>query len=265
MSGKDAKKAESYVRLFFMERLLERVSVSDYRQKFILKGGLLTASLLGIDLRTTMDIDTSVTAIDLNENGIRRIIESICSTEMDNNIFFDIKSTEKIMDDFDYPGVRVHLEGRFEGVRQPVKIDVSTDDVITPAAIEYDYRLMFEDRTIKLMSYNTETLLAEKIQTILARGIANTRLRDYYDVYMIAEKSEFDMETLRQAFSATCNKRKTIFAANQVADILNLIENDNVLRDNWAKYGIKNEYARGIEWYDVVSGIKSIILSLILR
>ena len=263
LSGKDAKKAESYVRLFFMERFLERVSVSDYRHNFILKGGLLTSSLLGIDLRTTMDIDTTVTAIDLNENEIRRIVESICTVEMDDNISFEIIHMETIMDDFEYPGVRVHLEGHFEGIRQPIKIDVSTDDVITPAAIEYDYRLMFEDRTIKLMSYNTETLLAEKIQTILARGIANTRLRDYYDVYMIAGKEEYDMEILRQAFSATCSKRNTVYDADQAAEILNLIENDDVLRNNWTKYGTKYEYARGIEWDDVIPGVKSTIQTIV--
>lgn len=263
LSGKDAKKAESYVRLFFMERFLERVSVSDYKDNFILKGGLLTSSLLGIDLRTTMDIDTTVTAIDLNEDEIRRIIDSFCNIAMDDNISFEITSTETIMDDFEYPGVRVHLEGRFEGIRQPIKIDVSTDDVITPAAIEYEYRLMFEDRSIKLLSYNTETLLAEKTQTILARGIANTRLRDYYDVYMIADKAEFDMDLLRKAFSATCNKRSKVFDAKQADDILNLIENDDVLKNNWIKYGTKNDFARNVDWQDVILSVKKTIQTII--
>ncbi len=263
LSDKDAKKAESYVRLFFMERFLERVYVSDYRDNFILKGGLLTSSLLGIDLRTTMDIDTTVTAIDLNEEEIRRIVESICSIAMDDNVSFEITSTETIMDDFEYPGVRVHLEGHFEGIRQPIKIDVSTDDVITPSAIEYEYQLMFEDRSIKLLSYNTETLLAEKTQTILARGIANTRLRDYYDVYMLADKVEFDMDVLRQAFFATCNKRSTVIDARQADEILNLIENDEVLRNNWIKYGTKNGFARNVDWQDVVSGVKEKIQTII--
>ena len=263
LSGRDPKKAESYVRLFFMERFLERVSKSQYRDNFILKGGLLTSSLLGIDLRTTMDIDTTVTAIDLNEEEIRRIIEDICSIEMDDNISFKITSMETIMDDFEYPGVRVHLEGYFEGIRQPIKIDVSTDDVITPSAIEYVYRLMFETRSIKLMSYNLETLLAEKIQTVLDRGIANTRLRDYYDVYMIADKAKFDMDVLRLAFSATCNKRNTVFDANQVADILSLVENDDVIKGHWIKYSEKNEYVRNLEWQDVITGVKKTIQTII--
>lgn len=263
LSGKDPKKAESYVRLFFMERFLERVSVSDYKDNFILKGGLLTSSLLGIDLRTTMDIDTTVTAIDLNEDEIRRIIDSICNIAMDDNISFEITSTEIIMDDFEYPGVRVHLEGRFEGIRQPIKIDVSTDDVITPSAIEYEYRLMFEDRSIKLLSYNTETLLAEKTQTILARGIANTRLRDYYDVYMIADKAEFDVDVLRKAFSATCNKRSTVFDSKQADEILNLIEKDDVLKNNWVKYGTKNDFARNVDWQDVISCVRTAIQTII--
>ena len=221
MSNQDARRAENLMRLYFMERFLERVSVSDYREKFVLKGGMLTASLLGVDMRTTMDIDTTVKALPLTEQDISKTIGEICSIDIGDHVSFEIKHMETIMDDFEYPGVRMQIEGHFEKLRQAIKIDVSTDDVITPDAIEYEYRLTFEERTIRLMSYNTETLLAEKIQTILSRGIANTRLRDYYDVYMLISNREFSWEVLKAAFKATCEKRRTVFteetAGEQIA------------------------------------------------
>ena len=151
LANGDVRKAETLMRIFFMERFIERVSVSEYREKFILKGGMLTSSLLGIDMRTTMDIDTTVRSLPLTDEDIQRIIAEIISIQLDDGISFKIVSTERIMDEFDYPGVKVHLEGVLEGIRQPIKIDVSTDDVITPGAIEYEYKLMFEDRTIKLI------------------------------------------------------------------------------------------------------------------
>ncbi len=244
----DVRKAETYIRLYFMERLLERISISEYKEKFVIKGGILASSLLGIDMRTTMDIDTTVRALPLTDADIQKIINVICNIEIDDSVTFRITHMEQIMDDFDYPGVKVHLEGLFEGIRQPIKIDVSTDDVITPGAIEYGYKLMFEDRTIKLMTYNTETLLAEKMQTILARGIANTRLRDFYDVYMITTNLEFSWNTLAEAFEATCQKRGTMFSAEKTDSILKLIAADTTLKGNWERFRNKNEFAKELEW-----------------
>ena len=244
----DVRKAETYIRLYFMERLLERISISEYKERFVIKGGILASSLLGIDMRTTMDIDTTVRALPLTDADIQKFVNEICSIEIGDSVTFRITHTEQIMDDFDYPGVKVHLEGLFEGIRQPIKIDVSTDDVITPSAIEYNYKLMFEDRTIKLMTYNTETLLAEKMQTILARGIANTRLRDFYDVYMITTNLEFSWDTLAEAFEATCQKRDTMFSVEKADSILKLIAGDTTLKGNWERFRNKNEFAKELEW-----------------
>ena len=244
----DVRKAETYIRLYFMERLLERISISKYKERFVIKGGILASSLLGIDMRTTMDIDTTVRALPLTDIDIQKFVNEICSIEIDDSITFRITHTEQIMEDFDYPGVKVHLEGIFEGIRQPIKIDISTDDVITPRAIEYDYKLMFEDRTIKLITYNTETLLAEKMQTILARGIANTRLRDFYDVYMITTNLAFSWDTLAEAFEATCQKRDTLFSAEKVDSILKLIAEDAMLKENWERFSNKNEFVKELEW-----------------
>ena len=188
VSGGDDKTAKAYIRIFFMERFMERVSLSLYRDSFIIKGGMLVSSLLGINLRSTMDIDTTVKALALTIEDVSGIIREICDIELDDNVTFRITNVETIMEDFDYPGVRVHLEALLDRLRQPVKIDISTDDVITPGAVEYEYKLMFEDKSIYIYTYNVETTLAEKSQTIINRGIANTRMRDFYDMYELVKK-----------------------------------------------------------------------------
>ena len=180
MSGGNSEVAQALIRTYFMERFLERVSVSEYRNNFILKGGMLVASIVGVDMRATMDIDTTVKALPLNEKDARAIIERIGELQLEDGITFKIKSVKEIMEDFDYPGIRMMIEANLERMRQPFKIDISTDDAITPGAVEYKYKLMFEDRSISVLSYNLETLLAEKMQTILARGLANTRMRDFF-------------------------------------------------------------------------------------
>ena len=180
MSGGNSEVAQALIRTYFMERFLERVSVSEYRNNFILKGGMLVASIVGVDMRATMDIDTTVKALPLNEKDARAIIERIGELQLEDGITFKIKSVKEIMEDFDYPGIRMMIEANLERMRQPFKIDISTDDAITPGAVEYKYKLMFEDRSISVLSYNLETLLAEKMQTILARGLANTRMSDFF-------------------------------------------------------------------------------------
>lgn len=168
-----------------MERFLERLSVSKYKDRFVLKGGMLVASLIGVNLRSTMDIDATVKAVPLMKDELEEIIVEICEIPLDDKVSFIIVNMETIMDEFDYPGIRIYIEASLDKLKQPIKIDVSTDDVITPEAIEYKYPLMFEERDICLNTYNIETLLAEKSQTILNRGVANTRMRDLYDLYEI--------------------------------------------------------------------------------
>lgn len=258
MSSGDSKKAEALLRLYFMERFLERVSLSEYKERFILKGGLLASSLIGVDLRTTMDIDTTVRAIPLNEKDVKDIIKSVCDIDIDDQITFEITSSEVIMDEFDYPGVRIHMIGHLEKIRQAIKIDVSTDDIITPAAIEYDYKLLLEDRSIKILTYNTETLLAEKLQTILQRGLANTRLRDFYDIYEISQKVEYSKEVLSDAFVATCSKRETIYSTNEIESVIDDVKNDSGLQELWKRYKEKNKYVGDISWDEVMQVLYNI-------
>lgn len=168
-NGDDAK-SKALIRLFFMERFLERIAISEFRENFILKGGMLVSSLLGVEMRTTLDMDTTVKAIPLNVDDTKKIVEGICDIQLEDGVRFKVTSIDTIMDEFDYPGVRMHIEAILERMRNTIKIDISTDDIVAPDAVEYEYKLMFEDRSIIIYTYNTETLLAEKLQTIISRG-----------------------------------------------------------------------------------------------
>ncbi len=209
-------------------------------------------------MRATMDIDTTVKALLLNEADVQRIIEEICNIPLEDNVSFQIKSTRTIMEEFDYPGIRVMLEATLDRMRQPIKIDISTDDVITPKAIEYDYKLMFEDRTISVLTYNKETLLAEKMQTIINRGIANTRLRDFYDVYSIMNfyEEQIEKRVLYDAFSATCEKRKTIFTKDDIEATLHLISDDLHMEELWEQFKKSNFYVGELEWKSVIDYVE---------
>ena len=254
VSKGDNNIAKTLIRNFMMERFLERVSLSEYRNNFILKGGMLVASIVGVDMRATMDIDTTVKALPLNEEDARRIISEICMISIEDGVSFQITSITSIMTDFEYPGIRMMLEATLERMRQAIKLDISTDDVITPAAVDYEYKLMFEERTISLLTYNKETLLAEKIQTILARGIANTRLRDFYDVHSIMStyENEVDKELLLEAFQATCKKRETVFSQEEMLDALALLKKDEGLAQMWEQFRKKNYYVGELEWEAVL-------------
>lgn len=263
VSKGDDKVAKSILRIFFMERFLERVSISKYKNNFILKGGLLVSALLGINVRATMDIDTTVQALPLNKNDIVGIILDICEIPIDDNVSFKIISIDTIMDDFDYPGIRLHMEGALDRLRQPIKVDVSTDDAITPQAIEYNYELMFENRVICLNTYNIETLLAEKLQTIIARGTANTRMRDFYDIYEIVQMKNFSYDILRDAFSNTCKKRETPFSRNTILEELNNISSSVDMNAMWNNYKNKNFYVEDIEYEVIVQSIRNTITKII--
>ena len=264
ISKGDDKVAKALIRIFFMERFLERVSMSEYRDQFILKGGMLVSSLLGINVRATMDIDTTVKALPLTEQDISRIVSEICAIRIEDGISFQITSVETIMGDFDYPGVRLHMVGTLEKLRQPIKIDVSTDDVITPRAIEYEYKLMFEERTILLNTYNIETLLAEKTQTIISRGLANTRMRDFYDIYEITGNKEFSWSIASDAFIATCKKRKTEFSNERIEDELRNITNSKELETLWNNYRKKNYFVGQIEYQAMIRLVSDAIRKIAL-
>ena len=266
ISKGDNDVAKALIRTFMMERFLERVSLSKYRNNFILKGGMLVASIVGVDMRATMDIDTTVKALPLNENDAERIISEICAIPLEDGVTFSITSVTNIMTDFEYPGIRMMLEATLDRMRQSIKLDISTDDVITPSAVKYEYKLMFEDRTISLLTYNTETLLAEKVQTIFARGIANTRMRDFYDVYGIVKMNaeKIDKDVLISAFHATCKKRETVFIKDEMTDTLSKIKENEAMAQMWEQFRKKNFFVGDLQWDEVICDVLKTIDEYIL-
>lgn len=260
-NGND-KIAKTMIRLFFMERFLERVSLSKYKEQFILKGGMLTASLLGIHVRATMDIDTTVRALPLIKEDMEKIIKEICELPLDDCIMFKIVRIDTIMDEFEYPGIRIHLEANLEKLRQPIKIDISTDDVITPGAIEYGYPLIFENRKIELYTYNIETLLAEKTQTIISRGTANTRMRDFYDLYEIIQKMKFSWNIYKDAFDATCRRRQTVFTKEEIKLELQNLHSSIQMEEFWNQFKYKSYFVEDIEYSKMLSCLSEAILRI---
>lgn len=238
------------LRIYMMERFLERVTHSKYKNDFIVKGGILVTSMIGISMRSTMDIDTTIRNFDLTKEETTRIINEIKDIPLDDHIEFILNDVSDIMDNMEYPGIRIHMEAKLENLIVPIKIDISTGDVITPGEIKYEYALLLEDRTIQLWSYNLETILAEKIQTILARGVLNTRMRDFYDVTTLFShyKDSINYNDLSLAFVKTCRKRETLSLLKDSKGILSSIKEDKTLQNSWKNYCRKYKYARHIDF-----------------
>ncbi len=249
------------MRIYMMERFLERVSLSVYKDNFIIKGGILITSMVGISMRSTMDIDTTVKGQDLSLENAQRIISDIAEIQLDDGVSFIIKDVETIMDEMEYPGIRFHLEAIFEKMITPIKIDVSTGDVIIPKAIEYKYSLMLEERKIELWSYNLETILGEKLQTILVRERANTRMRDFYDICVLAEMyvDEIIVDDFKAAYEATCRKRESLHIIGNEEKIIGIIENDSQLNNQWVDYQKKFSYASDISFEKTIICAKKLI------
>ena len=245
------------MRLYMMERFLERVSASRYRDDFIIKGGVLVTSMLGVSLRSTMDIDTSIRGHDLSVAQAKVLVAEIADIRIDDGVVFKVVGASPIMDGMEYPGVRLALEALTGKMTTPVKIDVSTGAVMTPGPVEHEYALMLEDRSISLLSYNVETVLAEKLQTILSRGVLNTRMRDFYDVHALLSAFAGDIDTavLKRAFMATCESRRTAGAAANAAKICETISEDKALRPLWGLYQQKYPYANDMGFDSVLESL----------
>lgn len=254
-----SEKSQMLIRIFLMERFLERVSVSKYRDNFILKGGMLVAAYTGLDSRATKDIDTTFRALTLKLENAQNVLEEIIQIDLNDNIQYEIRGYDDIMEDFDYPGLRFTIGAKFDTIDYSFQIDISTDDALTPDAVEYEYKLMLEDRTISLKTYNLETLLAEKLQTIAARGAANTRIRDFYDIYMLSKlyDSVINQITLKEAFEATSRKRRTIDRSADIYTALKFFEQDPEANKNWERFKTKNYFVENIDWNDVMEVVKN--------
>ena len=253
--------ARTLMRIYMMERFLERLAQSEYRDNFILKGGILVTAMIGVAHRSTMDIDTSMKNLNLSAEDALRVVNQVKDIDLDDGVSFEVKDVSNIMDEMEYPGIRVTMNANVGRLITPLKIDISTGDVITPRAIEFNYDLLLEDHSISLWSYNLETILAEKLQTVLARGILNTRMRDFYDIRMLLDTYEdkVNKAVLKDAFAATCKKRGTDHLQEQAEEIIKIIEADEQLQVLWRAYQKKYSYAAEIDYASVISGVRKLM------
>lgn len=253
--------ARTLMRIYMMERFLERLAQSEYRDNFIIKGGILVTAMIGVAHRSTMDIDTSMKNLNLSAEDALRVVNQVKDIDLDDGVSFEVKDVSNIMDEMEYPGIRITMNANVGKLITPLKIDISTGDVITPRAIEFNYDLLLEDRSISLWSYNLETILAEKLQTVLARGILNTRMRDFYDIRMLLDTYEdkINKAVLKDAFAATCKKRGTDHLQEQAEEIIKIIEANEQLQVLWRAYEKKYSYAADIDYASVISGVRKLM------
>lgn len=254
--------AQAVLQSYMLERLLERIASSRYKQKFVLKGGLLIASLVGIDSRTTMDMDATVLGFPLSEETLENVLAEICAIQLDDDVTLTLNGIAPIRDDDEYGGFRAALSARYETINTPLKIDITTGDVITPRAVRYTFHSSFDDKAIQVWAYNVETILAEKVETVLRRSVLNTRPRDFYDVYLLSrtQAAIIDKETFLNALRATSQKRMSLPQLEKRDAILDAILEDATMRQRWERYARDNYYARQITFEDVMASVRNILL-----
>ncbi len=244
-----------------MERFLERIAVSRYRDNFILKGGFLIAAMVGIDMRSTMDIDTTLKGIPVNESEIKKIITEILNTSVNDNVYFEMDSVQPIHDSGEYNDFRIGLTATFFTMKIKLKLDITTGDSIIPSEIDYSYKLMFENRDISIKAYNLQTILAEKIESILARNVTNTRLRDYYDVYILLNTRYFEIQKsdIQTAVRQKSEERGTTIYVENYMKYLDDIRISSDLSSLWDSYAKKYPYSSGISFDAIIEKIGSVL------
>ena len=260
MAAKKNLRAQEVLQMFLFERILERLAVSRYQNNFILKGGLLIASMIGISERTTMNMDTTVRGIQMEEDEIVAAINEILAIDVDDSIIFEFKGIEPIREDDAYNNFRVHLRAKYGKIDSPMKIDITTGDVITPAAIQYNFPMLFEEKTVSIMAYTLETVLAEKYETIIRRNIGTTRARDYYDLHTLyqSRKQEVRPEILKAAVLHTAKKRDSVEDIHDWKDILLDIREEHNLQRLWDNYVSENKYIGGLTFQEVFDTLEEV-------
>ena len=262
MSKKKSADAQILMRNYMMERFLERISLSEYKNQFILKGGMLVAAMVGLDARATMDLDAIIKGTNVSVEDVEMIISQIISIPLDDGVSFQIKRISEIMEEADYPGVRVSMETKFDGVITPLKIDISTGDIITPREIKYNFNLMLENRTIEVWAYNLETVLAEKLETVISRNVTNTRMRDFYDIYILQKLygEQLSKDVLWDALVATAKKRETLeqIETEDIDEVFDEIQSSSVMENLWKAYQRNYSYSADIPWHTIMKSIRTL-------
>lgn len=252
---------QSVLQTYMLERLLERISVSKYKDNFILKGGMLISAILGMSSRSTMDMDTTVKGFELTQENATNILNEICKIQLDDDITFTMKKIELIREDDDYNGYRACLEAKFKNTMPVIlKIDITTGDAITYKEIEYNYNLLLEDKKVPVWSYNLETILAEKFEAVIKRGITGTRIRDFYDVYMLTkmEWENVNKKLLTEAINLTSAHRESKHIVKDWEHILELLKYDEDMQKRWKVYQKTYFYAEGIEYDELIKSIEKV-------
>lgn len=253
--------SQKFYQLFYFERILERISKSSYRGKIILKGGLLLTSIIGDDERTTKDMDATLKGIPLTKNEVEKVFNEILNMDIDDEVLFKIISIKDIRLEDEYSGFRLNILSKLDNNKTYITVELTTGDVITPREIKYNYNSIFEDKKIPIMSYTIETILAEKFQTVVNRGLLNTRLKDFYDIYILVntKMSELSKENLINAIKNTFKRRKTSLDIDQINEIINDLISDNNMNSLWENAVSKNSYAKNIRFEDTIDAIKQIV------
>lgn len=255
---------QALMQSYLIERLLERLSRSSWRERVVVKGGVLISSLVGVASRTTMDLDTTVRGFDLTHESAEAVFREVASVPSDDDWEFEFDRTEDIREADEYPGIRVHLRAVYPPMAVPLTIDVTTGDKITPGPVEYEYPLLFGEGSVSLVAYPLETVLAEKLETVVSRGVANTRPRDFYDIHVLwrLRGADCDPRTLRAALDATCEKRGSSVRMARWGRVLDEIEADGQMLAQWDKYVRRNPYASGVGLRECCETAREILSAL---
>ena len=253
--------AQLVLQNYMLERLLERISLSEYRDNFILKGGFLIAAMVGLNSRATMDMDGTIKGYPVNEETIRDMFLKIIDISVDDDISFTFRSIGKIRENDEYDGYRVALTADYPPMHVPLKLDITTGDRITPKEIDYSFKLMFEDRSVKVLAYNLETIMAEKIETVISRGDQNTRPRDFYDIYILYKlmSENINQKILVEALKSTSDKRNSVFTMKNYKKIIDVVRNSDIMNKQWSNYQNDFEYAREVSFDEACNTVIEIM------
>lgn len=248
------------IQSFMFEALLKRISVSKYKDKFIIKGGLLLSSIFGVNLRSTMDLDTTIKGLPLDRTTITKVVNEIISIDLKDNIKLEIENIKDIREEELYSGFNINLKAEFDGLRTNLMIDITTGDVITYKEVQFEYKTLFDNEIVNIMTYNYETIIAEKFEAIISRNIDNTRMKDYYDLYMFVNLkwNDIDKTILRKAIFNTFEKRETLNYIENADKYIELINEDSKLKSLWKNYQNNYAYAKDISFENTIAAIKVI-------
>ncbi len=267
VANENAISIQQVLQNYMFERVLERLSKSEYKENFIIKGGLLLSSIMGINLRTTMDMDTNITGINLDKEELSKILNEVLNMDIGDNVSFKIEKIEDIKQEEYYGGYQFKIIATYENIKVQFHMDVSTGDVITPRAIEYKYKKLFDDSYIDILSYNQETIIAEKLQAILERKTQNSRMKDYYDLYFFVNYrwDTIDKEILAEAIIRTFSTRNSITELKDITTTIKNLENNQFLNTLWIDYAKKHVYSKDIKFKDTIGAIETIKEAIFLN